>query len=79
MRTVIKRHAVTAAIHAEHAFAAAHDLFAIVETEAETDFIPSGVVTGLFLDEILPVLFVADAQRRLFNDRCQLAGCKYER
>ncbi len=70
---------MAAPVHAEHALAAAHDLLAVVETEAEADFILAGVIARGFLHEVLSVAEVADAQRRLVDERRQLFGRKDER
>ena len=68
MGLVVQRHAVAAAVHAEHALAATHDLLAVVEREAEPDARLVAEVARGFGDEIDAVTPVLDAQRRLVDD-----------
>ncbi len=67
-RLVVQRHALAAPVHAHDALAAAEDLLAILEREAETAQRVVGEIAVLLLDERLTVTEVGHAYRRLVDD-----------
>jgi hypothetical protein len=78
-RLVVERHAPAAAVHAEHALAAAEQLLAVIQCEADAAQGFVRVVAVLFGDQRQAIAQEVHANRRFFDDGAQPVDRELER